>query len=387
MDSPTSLTPRDLGGVLLVSPWYKRSLGGVAAVADLLFGLLKNAGVPTFLVVTHETNELTPDPENPNVWYIEIPAHAFSKMTCRSIVSTIIRGAVAFWKIGRFVKANHIRTVVVIYPLQSAWLFRLLRLAFGTRIIVSCHGNDIRKFRALSPSGQWVLREVLKAADSIIVCANHLATEVQDLIPSRKLAITLIPNCVDVNYFTLPPPGFHRCENLPTIVHVSNFARKKRTTDIIEAFARADLPPNTRLLMVGTGRGFESTIQRAIELGLGQRVEFVGKQADVRPFLWQADLFILASDDEGAPLVLLEAMACGLPWVSTPWGVAATLPQGECGLVVPPRSPSVLAEAMAELVNDPKRCSEMGLRGRRRAETDFTVQRYLDAHLKLINQF
>ena len=126
---------------------------------------------------------------------------------------------------------------------------------------------------------------------------------------------------------------------------------------------------------------------RAIELGLGQRVEFVGKQADVRPFLWQADLFILASEDEGAPLVLLEAMACGLPWVSTPWGVAATLPPGECGLVVPPRSPSVLAEAMAELVNDPKRCSEMGLRGRRRAETDFTVQRYLDAHLKLINQF
>jgi len=381
--------PRDLGRVLLVSPWYKQSLGGVAEVADLLLRLLTEVGVSTFLLVTHEdhvSRELTPDPEIPNVWYLDIPSHAFAKITCRTILSTLVRGAVAFWKIGRFVKATHIRTIVLIYPIETAWLFWLLRLILGTRIIVSCHGNDITTFHALSPFRQWVLRGVLKSADSIVVCANQLAIEVQNLIPSRKLPITVIPNCVDVNYFTLPPPRFNRCSKSRTIVHVSNFAPKKRTGDIIEAFALADLADDTELLMVGTGAEFEVTVQRAQQLGLGRKVEFVGRQTDVRPFLWRADLFVLASDDEGAPLVLLEAMACGVPWVSTPWGVAATLPSGECGLVVPPKSPQHLAVAMAELIKDPKRRREMGLRGRNRAETDFTLQKYLNAHLAIISQ-
>jgi glycosyltransferase involved in cell wall biosynthesis len=138
--------------------------------------------------------------------------------------------------------------------------------------------------------------------------------------------------------------------------------------------------------MVGAGQDFKIAMERAQSFGLGSRVEFVGRQTDVRPFLWRANLFVLASDDEGAPLVLLEAMACGLPWVSTPWGVAATLPSGECGLVVPPRSPHELAAAMAELINDPGRCNEMGLQGRKRVESDFTLQKYLHEHLKLIRE-
>jgi glycosyltransferase involved in cell wall biosynthesis len=79
-------------------------------------------------------------------------------------------------------------------------------------------------------------------------------------------------------------------------------------------------------------------------------------------------------------------MACGLPWVSTPWGVAAALAPGECGLVVPPALPERLASAITELMSDPQRCSEMGLRGRKRVESDYTLDKYLQQHLKVIRE-
>jgi len=369
-----------------VSPWYKESLGGVAAVADRLLRLLTAVGVDSSLLVTHgvpESNELEYDA---NVWYRPIPSSAFHCIRFRSVASTLIRGSVIFWKIARFVKTRQVQTIVLIFPTVTSWLFRLLRLMPGTRLIVSCHGNDITKYHELSVLERRTVRGVLMAADAIVVCADHLAEKVKSLLPLQTAPITIISNCVDVNYFTLPPPVFERLKNQRTLIHVSNFAPKKRTADIIEAFARADLPKDTRLVMVGAGHELKVAMDRAQSLGLAHRVEFVGKQKDVRPFLWRANLFVLASDDEGAPLVLLEAMACGLPWVSTPWGVAATLPSGECGLVVPPASPPQLAAAMAELMNDPQRCNEMGLRGRKRVEADFTLDKYLHQHLKVIRE-
>jgi len=154
--------------------------------------------------------------------------------------------------------------------------------------------------------------------------------------------------------------------------------------DIVKAFAQPVIPRNSRLLMVGDGPDFEETKRCARELAVANRVEFVGSQTDVRPYLWQADVFVLASDDEGAPLALLEAMACGLPYVSTAWGAAAMLPPGECGLVVPPRAPEVLAAAMADMINDPERRHAMGARAQQRAEKDFGEESYLEAHLQLI---
>jgi glycosyltransferase involved in cell wall biosynthesis len=378
---------RSAGAVLLVSPWFRESVGGVAVVAERLLRLLTEAGIDTVIMVTDGTaasDHLERDPILPKIWYQEIPPFPFHSL--RSIASALIRGSVVFWKIARTIKARQVQTILVLFPTECSWLFRILRFLKGTRLIVSCQGNDITKFHALPLHGRWAVRGVLKSADAIIVCADHLKEKVQKLVPAQRRPIVLIPNCIDVNYFTMPPLGFERLKSEQTIVHVSNFAPKKRTPDIIEAFAMADVPKNTRLVMVGAGHDLEVAMERAQSLRLGRRVEFVGTQRDVRPFLWQANLFVLASDDEGAPLVLLEAMACGLPWVSTAWGVAATLPNGECGLVVPPRSPGKLATAMAELINDPQRCKKMGLQARRRAETDFTVPIYLNAHLDLIQQ-
>jgi len=373
-----------IGPVLLVSPWYRPAVGGVAEVAERLHRSFTQAGVETHLLIAHEGHgDLQADPSVPKLWRWAAPSSAFDRLNFKTLLGTLARGAVACWRLNQFVRSQKIQTILLIYPIGYAWPFLLLRRVNDVRIIASLHGNDVTKFNTYQAPLRWLIRRVLQSSDAIIACAKHLETKAQEICSDKTLNIHLIPNCVDGTHF-VPPPNLIRSDSRPTFVHVSNFASKKRTIDIIEAFGEKRISSNARLIMVGDGRDRVAATDRARSLGISHRVEFVGLQRDIRPFLWQADAFILASDDEGAPLVLLEAMACGLPWVSTAWGPAATLPPGECGFVVPPGAPGLLADAMVELIKDPERRQAMGRRARYRAETDFQEETYVKRHLQLI---
>jgi glycosyltransferase involved in cell wall biosynthesis len=371
--------------VLLVSPWYRPAVGGVAEVAERLHRTFAQAGVETHLLIAHEgLGGLQADPAAPNLWRWAAASSAFDRLGFKSVLGTLVKGALAYWRLRRFVRSRKIRTIVLIYPIAYAWQFLLLRRTTDVRLITSLHGNDVTKFDTYQAPLRWLIRQVLQSSDAIIACAKHLEMKAQEICPDHTLNINLIPNCVDSAHFAPPPPNYIRPDSRPTFVHVSNFASKKRTVDIVEAFGEQNIPANARLIMVGDGRDREAATDCAKRLGILDRIEFVGMQKDIRPFLWEADAFVLASDDEGAPLVLLEAMACGLPWVSTAWGPAALLPPGECGFVVPPRSPRLLADAMAELIKNPERRVAMGRRARERAETDFREETYVENHLQLI---
>jgi glycosyltransferase involved in cell wall biosynthesis len=380
--SPASVTP--IGPVLLVSPWYRPTVGGVAEVADRLHRTFAQAGVETHLLIAESRGGLQADPSMPNLWRWGVPSSAFDRLSLRSLLGTFGKGELSYWRLNRLVRSQNIRTIILIYPIGYAWPFLRLRRTTDLRIIASLHGNDVSKFDTYQAPLRWLIRRVLQSADAIITCANHLGVKAQEICSNRTLNIHLIPNCVDSTHFAPPPPNYIRSDSRPTFVHVSNFASKKRTVDIIEAFGDQCLPSNARLIMVGDGPDRAAAIDRARSLGIANRIEFVGSQGDIRPFLWEADAFVLASDDEGAPLALLEAMACGLPWVSTAWGPAAMLPAGECGFVVPARSTGSLAAAMAEMMKDPARRQAMGRRARYRAVVDFQEETYVERHLQLI---
>jgi glycosyltransferase involved in cell wall biosynthesis len=82
--------------------------------------------------------------------------------------------------------------------------------------------------------------------------------------------------------------------------------------------------------------------------------------------------------------VLLEAMACGVPWIASPFGAAAEVPAGECGIVVPPGSPDRLVTALRRLLGDPALRREVGVRGRLRAERDYSLDLYIARHRALL---
>ena len=378
-----------IGPVLLVSPWYRPSIGGIVECVDTLRKYLVDAGVKTSVLVVEEQStgfRLQPNPYAENVFELQIPSYFFYSRGFKAPLAMIRRAPATIWRVFRFLRSKRVRTVILNYPSGYSWVFLLARYLLGVRLISSYLGNDITKYKDQVPAMQWLTRRLLSNSDAVTVCGRHMFDMAQDLLPNHSLPIRLLPNCVDIHHFVPPPSNFQRNNTRPTLVHVSIFAPKKRTLDIIEAFAIADLHPETRLIMVGEGSDLPAAKELARRLGIEHRVEFVGGQKDVRAFLWQADLFVLASEDEGAPLVLVEAMACGVPWVSTRWGVAAELPPGECGLAVKSRTPKELAAALSELMKDPERRALMGKQARLRAQVELSGEAHLKRYLQLVEE-
>jgi len=115
--------------------------------------------------------------------------------------------------------------------------------------------------------------------------------------------------------------------------------------------------------------------EQVAALGLQGRVRFLGIRADVADILRASDMFVLSSRVEGNPMSVMEAMAAGLPVVSTAvGGVPELVRAGETGLLVPSEDAAALAQAMQALVDDPVRRQAMGAAARQHAVAHFDIR-------------
>ena len=141
----------------------------------------------------------------------------------------------------------------------------------------------------------------------------------------------------------------------------SGFERKG-VAAAIEAFA--ELPPAATLIVVGRDKHIQRYEALAIECGVGDRVHFTGPQADVKPLYGAADVFVLPTLYDPFPNAVLEAMACGLPVItSTKSGAAGLVAEHDAGLVIPSRDIAGLAAQMRTLA-DPGTRTRMGANAR-----------------------
>jgi glycosyltransferase involved in cell wall biosynthesis len=158
---------------------------------------------------------------------------------------------------------------------------------------------------------------------------------------------------------------------------IGRLAEKKGQRDLLEAAARVfEHTPTARLCLVGDGPLRASVEARASELGIRDRVDFLGTMPDGVRKLADFDVFVLPSHMEGMSNGLLEAHAAGLPVVATDVGGNAEVTRdGETGLVVPPRDPLALGDAILRMMKDPGRARARAAAGRERILAEFTVQR------------
>ena len=138
------------------------------------------------------------------------------------------------------------------------------------------------------------------------------------------------------------------------IVTVGSMKAVKNHPLLLRAFAELDFP-NARLMFVGGGTGREAILSLEEELGIADRVILAGFQPDPTPFYKTADLFVLSSDYEGFGNVIVEALACGTPVVSTdcPSGPGEILDHGRFGRLVPVGDANALANAIREALDAP----------------------------------
>jgi glycosyltransferase involved in cell wall biosynthesis len=166
-------------------------------------------------------------------------------------------------------------------------------------------------------------------------------------------------------------------ESAPVVGTVGNLREVKRQDVLIRGFARLGgvqgrgMP---HLLIVGDGELRGDLLALAKNLGIANRVHFVGRQTKPEQFLHAMDVFALTSRSEGMPLAVLEAWAAGLPVVaSAVGGLPALIEEGVNGKLIPSGDDAVLAERLAELLVAPAAAREMGRRGQERVRARYDV--------------
>lgn len=168
----------------------------------------------------------------------------------------------------------------------------------------------------------------------------------------------------------------------PFVAVIGNLWPVKGHRILLEAVAR--LPAalrQVRFVCAGEGPEREELTRRIAELGLRDRVLLVGHRLDVPAILARAQAACLCSSAEGLSNALMEAMAARLPIVATRVGGTPELVREEDnGLLVPPGDACALAEKLGALLQRPETAREMGLRGRRRVETELSLERMAEGH-------
>lgn len=266
-------------------------------------------------------------------------------------------------RLRRYLKANKdVDAYVVMLPVTITMTI-LVRGATKAKIILS-ERNDPVNYSSLI---QKLMRYSCKKADGMVFQTDAVkAWYAKDL---KKTESAVISNAINPAFIRPAYEG----EREKVIVGAGRFNGQKNFPLLIRAFARiAENFPEYKLVIYGQGGLLESYQSLAEELGIGDRVEFPGFCTNMPEVLEKAGMFVLSSDYEGMPNALMEAMASGLPCVSTDCGGGGArflIRDGENGLLVPIGDEVAMAEAMEKVLSDEELAAKLGNTARKLQET------------------
>ncbi len=263
------------------------------------------------------------------------------------------------------------------------------RLA-GARVVHTKHGNNPRGGKRLVAGN---------LAGRLVHAFVAVSPETAEFARKRREAderrLLVIPNGIELGRFHPAPAGRDRVRrelgidaDAWVIGTVGRIAPEKNQALLVQAMAPL-LGPKVRLVIAGDGPLLTALTERVGSLGVAGSVHLLGARKDVPDILNALDTFALSSDTEGLPLVVPEAMATGLPVISTAvGGVPSVIDDGQTGFLVPKGDEQALRDRAAALRADPAASRAMGQRARSAAVTRFSAERmqrdYLDLYGRVL---
>jgi glycosyltransferase involved in cell wall biosynthesis len=247
--------------------------------------------------------------------------------------------------------------------------------------LLSVWGMDVYEFPLEGPLQRALLRHNLRRADAIASTSLAMAAQVRRVLPPvGRIAIT--PFGVDTARFA---PGPLREPGEAVVIGTVKKLEPKYAIDVLlRAFAL--LAPPVRLLLVGEGAQRAELEALATELGVAERVQFVGAvpHADVPRWLHRMDIYVAVSrlDSESFGVAVIEASACELPVVvSDAGGLPEVVAHGETGEIVPREDAQALAAVLRRLVASPQQRQAYGRAGRARVQALYEWRHGIDTML------
>ncbi|MDP6630588.1 MAG: glycosyltransferase family 4 protein [Kiritimatiellia bacterium] len=258
------------------------------------------------------------------------------------------------------------------FGVPAGWVAQRINAIDRTPYSVVLHGSDVpdyqpRRFRLVYPLLRRLVRSIWQRADHVITVSDELRSLALKTWPAGDISV--VRNGVDADFFRPPAPDCVTPSQRCRLICTAQLIERKGIQYLITAMGR--LKEACCLDIYGTGP-YQSVLEAHVrDAGLNDTIRFHGvvDRNDLLAALQAADLFVLPSLQEGLPLALLEAMACGLGIVSTDvGGIPEVLVHEENALLVPPGDASSLAEALTRAVQDPALRTRLGLASCQTAE-------------------
>ncbi|WP_172196256.1 N-acetyl-alpha-D-glucosaminyl L-malate synthase BshA [Saccharibacillus qingshengii] len=285
-------------------------------------------------------------------------------------------------KMAQVVKREKLDILHVHYAVPHAVCAYLAKQMVGDdlKIVTTLHGTDITVL------GQDVtLKDLIALAinrsDAVTAVSADLVQQTREALEITR-DIDLTYNFIDKRvYYPREVSGLRSEFATPDekiLMHISNFRPVKRVTDVIEVFDRVNRQMPSKLLLVGEGPDMPKVQSKIRELGLEDRVHFLGKQDEIAQVISLADLLLLPSEKESFGLVALEAMACGVPTVgSEAGGIPELVEHGVTGYLAPIGDTAAMAVYAVRLLSDPGEKARMREACLERAHTRFCDQKIM----------
>ena len=289
------------------------------------------------------------------------------------------------------------------YAIPHAMAAYMAREIVGVPYVVTLHGSDVHTL-GLDPAYKPVVKHTVENANGVTAVSEFLKKKAHEELGIER-EIHVIPNFIDIQRFKhlngirlVVESG---CVGLRTddnaeelnpeekiLLHASNFRKVKRVVELVEIMRIVvDHFPKVRLIIAGDGPT-RIEVERKIEaLDLCNNVHLLGIKSNMQEIMCSADMLLLNSTLEGMPLVLLEAMSCSLPVVTTPaGGIPELVRPGKDGAVTKGFEQEEFAQTIIELIeNDTKRKS-LGKAGRKRVEESFSAKKIVTKYEKVFEE-
>lgn len=257
------------------------------------------------------------------------------------------------------------------------------------KIITTLHGTDITLI-GLDPTLLPLVRFSIEKSDGVTAVSRHLREKtLTNFNLNREIAV--IPNFVNTEVWK-PQESTRLRENFApngekVMVHASNFRPVKRVPDVIRVFAQVREKLPVKLVMVGDGPDRAEAERMCRENDMCEDVHFLGKQTGLVEIFGAADLFLMPSQSESFGLSALEAMACGLPVLSSSVGGLPELNlHGTTGYISEIGDTDRMARYAIELLSDERRYARFTKAARERAEKTFSAEDIVPAYEEFYRQ-
>jgi N-acetyl-alpha-D-glucosaminyl L-malate synthase BshA len=251
-------------------------------------------------------------------------------------------------------------------------------------VITTLHGTDITLVGA-DRSYLPITRYGLQQSDGVTAVSRFLKQATIETFDFDEIEV--IPNFICPNHYLKITDTALKDELAPNgerlLVHVSNFRAVKRPTDCVEILAKVlQKGVDARLVMVGDGPEFSAVEHRAKSLNVFEKVEMVGKQANISDYVGISDLSLLPSELESFGLAALEAQACEVPVIaSRVGGIPEVVSDGETGFLSDVGDTDKMSEDAFRLLSDEKLRTKFGERGRELAIARYNAEKIIPQYI------